>query len=241
MFNVRDNRFPERPPFPPPNVACSGSCAGGQLRLLLWKSVYLYRLRRNWAITALEVLTPLLLTVVQNYLRCNRLQRNVTGEEVLRQAFPSVRLESFPSEAEMVAKLSVRTNAVGLANNYGVVFERAEQGELSYTLRFPIVAGILHQADLRGQRPGNSHPFWMNGILLPMVSGLNLAVARAEAMRLNNPLPPVYFQTHRFPAPKAKGWGWWRASHRRPLRRVRLHRDCARRRQSASPMKSPSA
>ncbi|KAL3178267.1 hypothetical protein MRX96_038777 [Rhipicephalus microplus] len=42
-----------------------------QLRLLLWKSVYLYRLRRNWAITALEVLTPLLLTVVQNYLRCN--------------------------------------------------------------------------------------------------------------------------------------------------------------------------
>ncbi|KAH7977172.1 hypothetical protein HPB51_026978 [Rhipicephalus microplus] len=42
-----------------------------QLRLLLWKSVYLYRLRRNWAITALEVLTPLLLTVVQNNLRCN--------------------------------------------------------------------------------------------------------------------------------------------------------------------------
>ncbi|KAH7977173.1 hypothetical protein HPB51_026979 [Rhipicephalus microplus] len=53
---------------------------------------------------------------------------NVTSEEVLRQAFPSVRLESFPSEAEMVAKLSVRKNAVGLANNYGVVFEWAEQG-----------------------------------------------------------------------------------------------------------------
>ncbi|KAL3178265.1 hypothetical protein MRX96_038775 [Rhipicephalus microplus] len=48
---------------------------------------------------------------------------NVTGEEVLRQAFPSVRLESFPSEAEMVAKLSVRKNAVGLANRVLAFFE----------------------------------------------------------------------------------------------------------------------
>ncbi|KAH9373214.1 hypothetical protein HPB48_004959 [Haemaphysalis longicornis] len=42
-----------------------------QLRLLLWKSVYLYKLRRNWAITALELLAPLLLTLVQTYLHCN--------------------------------------------------------------------------------------------------------------------------------------------------------------------------
>ncbi|KAL1427582.1 hypothetical protein MTO96_017281 [Rhipicephalus appendiculatus] len=42
-----------------------------QLRLLLWKSVYLYKLRRNWTITALEVLTPLLLTLVQAYLHCS--------------------------------------------------------------------------------------------------------------------------------------------------------------------------
>ncbi|XP_075741902.1 phospholipid-transporting ATPase ABCA3-like [Rhipicephalus microplus] len=219
-----------------------------QLRLLLWKSVYLYRLRRNWAITALEVLTPLLLTVVQNYLRCNGYNvgdtplpiptigttfagsdndapsvirpsinfpsslgfvpapGKVTGEEVLRQAFPSVRLESFPSEAEMVAKLSVRTNAVGLANNYGVVFERVEQGELSYTLRFPSWQEFYTRQTFVGNAQ-KQPPFWMNGILLPMVSGLNLAVARSEAMRLNNPLPPVYFQTRRFPAPKAKGWG----------------------------------
>ncbi|KAK8778291.1 hypothetical protein V5799_020368 [Amblyomma americanum] len=40
-----------------------------------------------------------------------------------------------------------------------------------------------------------------------MVSRLNMAVARAEAQRLDNPLPPVYFQTRRFPAPKARGWG----------------------------------
>ncbi|KAH7954428.1 hypothetical protein HPB49_018371 [Dermacentor silvarum] len=51
-----------------------------QLRLLLWKSVYLYKLRRNWTITALEVLTPLLLTLVQTYLHCSRDQSSSTGQ-----------------------------------------------------------------------------------------------------------------------------------------------------------------
>lgn len=220
-----------------------------QLRLLLWKSVYLYRLRRNWAITALEVLTPLLLTLVQNYLHCNGYSvgdtplpiptvgttfagsdtdapsvvrpsinfpssigfvpapGNVTGEEVLRQAFPAVKLEPFPTESEMVANLSVRTNALGLANNYGVVFEQAERGMLSYKLRFPSWQEFYTRQTFVGSGAKEQVPFWMNGILLPMVSGLNLAVARSEAVRLNNPLPPVYFQTRRFPAPKAKGWG----------------------------------
>ncbi|KAL3178264.1 hypothetical protein MRX96_038774 [Rhipicephalus microplus] len=63
------------PAFTPAHAPTSSQCPRvihwRQLRLLLWKTVYLYRLRRNWAITALEVLTPLLLTVVQNYVRCN--------------------------------------------------------------------------------------------------------------------------------------------------------------------------
>ncbi|XP_077520497.1 uncharacterized protein LOC144130452 [Amblyomma americanum] len=50
-----------------------------QLQLLLWKSVYLYKLRRNWAITALEVLTPLLLTLVNTYLHCSRDQPSQTA------------------------------------------------------------------------------------------------------------------------------------------------------------------
>ncbi|KAH6935522.1 hypothetical protein HPB50_006592 [Hyalomma asiaticum] len=132
---------------------------------------------------------------------------NVTGEEILRQAFPAVKLERFPNESEMVANLSVRTNALGLANNYGVVFERAEEGMLSYKLRFPSWQEFYTRQTFVGSDPKKQAPFWLNGILLPMVSGLNLAVARAESARLDNPLPPVYFQTRRFPAPKAKGWG----------------------------------
>ncbi|KAH9373213.1 hypothetical protein HPB48_004958 [Haemaphysalis longicornis] len=34
-----------------------------------------------------------------------------------------------------------------------------------------------------------------------------MAVAGAEARRLENPLPPVYFQTRRFPAPAELGPG----------------------------------
>lgn len=44
-----------------------------QLGLLLWKSVYLYKLRRNWLVTGLEVFFPLLLTIIQAYLHCYRL------------------------------------------------------------------------------------------------------------------------------------------------------------------------
>ncbi|XP_077519987.1 uncharacterized protein LOC144129791 [Amblyomma americanum] len=220
-----------------------------QLRLLLWKSVYLYKLRRNWAITALEVVTPLLLTLVQTYLHCNGhslgdaplpipsvgttfagsdadapsvvrpslyfpatvgfvpAPGTATGEEVLRQAFPEVKLEAFRTEAEMVANLSVRTNALGLANNYGVVFKQAGEGVLSYTLRFPSWQEFYTKQTMVASGANKQPPFWFNGILLPMVSRLNMAVARAEAQRLDNPLPPVYFQTRRFPAPKARGWG----------------------------------
>ncbi|KAL3178270.1 hypothetical protein MRX96_038780 [Rhipicephalus microplus] len=53
----------------------------------------------------------------------------------------------------MVAKLSVRKNAVGLANNYGVVFEWAERGELSYTLRFPSWQEFYTRQTIVGQRP----------------------------------------------------------------------------------------
>ncbi|KAH7969138.1 hypothetical protein HPB52_015009 [Rhipicephalus sanguineus] len=58
---------------------CARSTRWRQLRLLLWKSVYLYKLRRNWTITALEVLTPLLLTLVQTYLHCSREESSPTG------------------------------------------------------------------------------------------------------------------------------------------------------------------
>ncbi|KAM7293391.1 hypothetical protein ISCGN_026521 [Ixodes scapularis] len=153
-----------------------------QLRLLLWKSVYLYKLRRNWIITALEVITPLLLTSVQVYLHCRRQSQaevrppsigptnrtfnpdapvtlmpsllafprvlgfvpapgpaNETGETLLRDAFSGIglELEEFPDESRLVENLTRHKNALGLANNYGVVFLRAGDGMLSYVLRFP--------------------------------------------------------------------------------------------------------
>ncbi|KAH8025347.1 hypothetical protein HPB51_007060 [Rhipicephalus microplus] len=107
---------------------------------------------------------------------------NVTGEEVLRQAFPSVRLESFPSEAEMVAKLSVRTNAVGLANNYGVVFERAEQGELSYTLRFPSWQEFYTRQTFASNAQ-KQPPFWMNGKFCSLVADTPTRVVLLHSMR----------------------------------------------------------
>ncbi|XP_070391501.1 phospholipid-transporting ATPase ABCA3-like isoform X2 [Dermacentor albipictus] len=218
-----------------------------QLRLLLWKSVYLYKLRRNWTITALEVLTPLLLTLVQTYLHCSRDQSsstgqstpgplsgllvgdteaeevvtpsfyfpstiafvpapaagNVSGEQVLRHAFPRAKLEEFPDESAMVANLSTRTNALGLANNYGVVFEQAERGVLSYTLRFPSWQEFYTRQTMRPGGVTLRPPFWLSGILLPMVSRLNMAVAQmVSPIAGGAQLPPVYFQTRRFPSPK---------------------------------------
>ncbi|XP_072143707.1 phospholipid-transporting ATPase ABCA3-like [Dermacentor andersoni] len=217
-----------------------------QLRLLLWKSVYLYKLRRNWTITALEVLTPLLLTLVQTYLHCNRDQPsstgqstpgplsrllvgdteaeevvtpsfyfpstiafvpapagNVSGEQVLRHAFPRAKLEEFADEPAMVANLSARTNALGLANNYGVVFEQAERGVLSYTLRFPSWQEFYTRQTMRPGGVTLRPPFWLSGILLPMMSRLNMAVAQmVSPIAGGAQLPPVYFQTRRFPSPK---------------------------------------
>ncbi|KAH8024624.1 hypothetical protein HPB51_000064 [Rhipicephalus microplus] len=258
-----------------------------QLRLLLWKSVYLYKLRRNWTITALEVLTPLLLTLVQTYLHCSREESspegtstpailaslnvsdmeaeqvvkpsfyfptiiafvpapskhnlficiiaitnictvnylaplrwlqasktafcltrickagNISGEEVLRLAFPLAKLEEFADESVMVANLSARFNSLGLANNYGVVFKQAEQGALSYTLRFPSWQEFYTRQTMRPGGATIRPPFWLSGILLPMMSRLNMAVAQIASSTADGERPPpVYFQTRRFPSPK---------------------------------------
>ncbi|KAL3249762.1 hypothetical protein MRX96_055956 [Rhipicephalus microplus] len=182
-----------------------------QLRLLLWKSVYLYKLRRNWTITALEVLTPLLLTLVQTYLHCSREESspegtstpailaslnvsdmeteqmvkpsfyfptiiafvpaptgNISGEEVLRLAFPLAKLEEFADESVMVANLSARFNSLGLANNYGVVFKQAEQGALSYTLRFPSWQEFYTRQTMRPGGATIRPPFWLSGEVDPV-------------------------------------------------------------------------
>ncbi|KAL3178277.1 hypothetical protein MRX96_038787 [Rhipicephalus microplus] len=124
----------------------------------------------------------------------------------------------------MVAKLSVRTNAVGLANNYGVVFERVEQGELSYTLRFPSWQEFYTRQTFVGNAQ-KQPPFWMNGILLPY--GVRTKPGR-RAFRGHAPEQPAaasVLPDASLSGAQGKGLGWWRASHRRPLRRVRLHRD----------------
>ncbi|KAH6936710.1 hypothetical protein HPB50_020914 [Hyalomma asiaticum] len=196
---------------------CGPSMRWRQLRLLLWKSVYLYKLRRNRTITALEVLTPLLLTLVQTYLHCSRDQPsptgpstpgvltpgNISGEEVLRRAFPLAKLEEFADESAMVANLSSRINALGLANNYGVVFKQAERGTLSYTLRFPSWQEFYTRQTMRPGGATIRPPFWLSGILLPMMSRLNMAVAQITSPTADGAgTPPVYFQTRRFPSPK---------------------------------------
>ncbi|KAL1427581.1 hypothetical protein MTO96_017280 [Rhipicephalus appendiculatus] len=79
---------------------------------------------------------------------------NISGEEVLRRAFPLAKLEEFTDESVMVANLSARTNSLGLANNYGVVFKQAERGALSYTLRFPSWQEFYTRQTMR---PGGRH------------------------------------------------------------------------------------
>ncbi|KAH7954427.1 hypothetical protein HPB49_018370 [Dermacentor silvarum] len=103
----------------------------------------------------------------------------------------------------MVANLSARTNALGLANNYGVVFKQAERGALSYTLRFPSWQEFYTRQTMRPGGAALRPPFWLSGILLPMMSRLNMAVARITSPVAGGAQrPSVYFQTRRFPSPK---------------------------------------
>ncbi|XP_075740874.1 uncharacterized protein LOC142787957 [Rhipicephalus microplus] len=128
---------------------------------------------------------------------------NISGEEVLRLAFPLAKLEEFADESVMVANLSARFNSLGLANNYGVVFKQAEQGALSYTLRFPSWQEFYTRQTMRPGGATIRPPFWLSGILLPMMSRLNMAVAQiASSTADGEQPPPVYFQTRRFPSPK---------------------------------------
>ncbi|XP_077520100.1 uncharacterized protein LOC144129915 [Amblyomma americanum] len=130
---------------------------------------------------------------------------NVTGEQLLRHAFPGAEVEEFGGEAEMVAKLSVRANALGLTDNYGVVFKQAEGGVLSYKMRFPSWQEFYTRETMRPTSSSRRPPFWLSGILLPMMSRLNLAVAQTAVPRAVGSAEalPVYFKTRRFPSPKS--------------------------------------
>ncbi|CAN8002789.1 unnamed protein product, partial [Ixodes pacificus] len=230
-----------------------------QLRLLLWKSVYLYKLRRNWIITALEVITPLLLTSVQVYLHCrwqsqakvrppsigptNRTfdpdapvtlmlsplafprvlgfvpapgPANETGETLLRDAFSGIglELEEFPDESRLVENLTRHKNALGLANNYGVVFLRAGDGMLSYVLRFPSWQEFYTRETRTNSDSERMPQYWLYGILLPLVAGINMAQARREALSTGRRLPSVSFKTRRFPTPSSSPSGGGRSVRR---------------------------
>ncbi|XP_077558497.1 phospholipid-transporting ATPase ABCA3-like [Haemaphysalis longicornis] len=107
----------------------------------------------------------------------------------------------------MVAEMTTRTDLMGLANNYGVVFGQVERGRLSYKLRFPSWQEFYTRHTTVPSDNSLQRPPWLTGILLPMITRLNLAAAQVGEVEGASGgaarLPPVYFRTRRFPAPKS--------------------------------------
>ncbi|KAG0429259.1 hypothetical protein HPB47_023818, partial [Ixodes persulcatus] len=141
---------------------------------------------------------------------------NETGETLLRDAFSGIglELEEFPDENRLVENLTRHKNALGLANNYGVVFLRAGDGVLSYVLRFPSWQEFYTRETRTTSDSERMPQYWLYGILLPLVAGINMAQARREALSTGRRLPSVSFKTRRFPTPSSSPSGGGRSVRR---------------------------
>lgn len=83
---------------------------------------------------------------------------------VLREAFPDniALLEEYIDEDTMVANLTAQRDPSGVPNSYGIVFHSADDGLLSYTLRFPVwQEGFDKRISVTD---GNAtYPYWLRG------------------------------------------------------------------------------